>query len=178
MTSSRDAMETLAPGDPDVKIKALDGRSDPIRKELEKKVKDTNQNGLFQKLGDQFFETTFNHKNQMCNFPVTLVKYEGKVPANGSETEKSVPALTYMVFEPQIKWNKKWLTYNYSEPEKRKGVVVASMPDSYTNTEYFNCLPNIVAQSTQYREMYVKTNKGNYSRLTINDLKEEFTVFK
>ena len=32
-------MEMLAPGDPDVKIKALDGRSDPIRKDLEKKVK-------------------------------------------------------------------------------------------------------------------------------------------
>ena len=82
MMSSRDAMETLAQGDPDVKIKALDGRSDTIRKELETKVKATKQDGLFQKLGNHFFETTFNVKNQMCNFPVTLVTYEGKVPAN------------------------------------------------------------------------------------------------
>ena len=105
--SSRDSMETLASGDPDTIIKILDGRSDTKRKELERKVKTTSQDGLFQKLGSQSFETTFNVKNVMCNFPVTLVTYEGKVPASGSEPEKAVPALTYMVFEPQIEWNKK-----------------------------------------------------------------------
>ena len=88
--SSRDAMEPLAPGDPDAKIKALDGRSDAKRKELKRKVEATDQDGLFQNLGSHSFETTFNVKNQMCNFPVTLVTYEGKVPANGSETEKAV----------------------------------------------------------------------------------------
>ena len=92
-------------------------------------------------MGSQSFETTFNVKDQMCNFPVTLVTYEGKVPATGSEPEKAVPALTYMVFDPQIEWNKKWLTYNHSEPEKQRGVKVASMTDSYTNTEYYYCLP-------------------------------------
>ena len=68
--------------------------------------------------------------------------------------------------------------YNHSEPEKQRGVKVASMPDSYTNTEYYYCLPKIVARSNQYREMYVETNKGTFSRLTTNDLKEEFTIFK
>ena len=128
--------------------------------------------------GGQFFETTFNSKNQMCNFPVTLVKYEGQIPAKGKEKEKDVPAATYMVFEPQIKWNKKWLTHTHTEPEKRKGTLVASMPDSYTNTEYFNCLPHVVIKSDQYREMYVQANKNDFNSLTISMLKEEFTVFK
>ena len=100
--SSRDSMETLSVGDPDTEIGTLDGRSNTQREEFKKKVEKTNQDGLFKKLGNQSFETTFNVKNLMCNFPVTLVTYEGKVPAKGSEPEKAVPALTYTVFEPLI----------------------------------------------------------------------------
>ena len=176
--SSRDFMETLPAGDPDTTIGILDGRSNAKRAALKKNVEDTNQDGLFQKLGSQSFEIVFNVKNTMCNFPVTLVTYEGKIPKKGSEPEKKVPASTYMVFEPQIEWNKKWLTFNYVEPEKRKGAKVASMPDTYTNTEYYYCLPKTVARSVQYRKMYVDSNKATYKNLTTEDPKEEFTVFK
>ena len=127
-------METLSVGDPDTEIGTLDGRSNTQREEFKKKVEKTNQDGLFKKLGNQSFKTTFNVKNVMCNFQVTLVTYEGKIPAKGSEPEKTVPALTYMVFEPQIEWNKKWLTFNFVKPEKREGTKVATMPDTYTNT--------------------------------------------
>ena len=82
--SSRDSMETLSVGDPDTAIGILDGRSNAKRAELKKKVEDTNQDGLFQKLGSQSFETVFNVKNTMCNFPVTLVTYEGKIKKKGS----------------------------------------------------------------------------------------------
>ena len=175
MAGARASIELLSKkkADKDLKLNAVGGREDNTRQALATAVKATSQYGKFQKLDGQFFETTFNHKNQMCNFPVTLVKYEGVVPASGSETEKLVPALTYMVFEPQIEWNKKWLTYNFSEPEKRRGVKVASMPESYTNTEYEYCLPKIVAQSNQYREMYVEKNKGNINQLTSKEHKRE-----
>ena len=176
--SSRDSMETLPAGDPDTSIGTVDGRSDVKRAALKKNVEDTNQDGLYQQLGSQSFETVFNVKNTMCNFPVTLVTYEGKIKKKGSEPEKNVPPLTYMVFEPQIEWNKKWLTFNFVEPEKRKGAKVASMPDTYTNTEYYYCLPKSVARSVQYRNMYVDTNKATYKNLTSDDLKEQFTVFK
>ena len=43
MASARDAMETVAVGDPDVKIKALHGRSDDQRKQLETDLRATDQ---------------------------------------------------------------------------------------------------------------------------------------
>ena len=131
----RDSMKTLPVGDPDTSIGTVDGRSDDKRAALKGLLEKTDQDGPYQQLGSQSFETVFNVKNTMCNFPVTLVTYEGKIKRSKNGPEQDVPPLTYMVFEPQIEWNKKWLTYNFTEPEKRKGVKVASMPDSYTNTE-------------------------------------------
>ena len=64
--SSRDSMETLPAGDPDTTIEILDGRSNAKRADLKKKDEDTNQDGLFQKLGSQSFETVFNVKNTIC----------------------------------------------------------------------------------------------------------------
>ena len=52
------------------------------------------------------------------------------------------------------------------------------MPDTYTNTEYYYCLPKTVARSMQYRKMYVDSNKATFKKLSTEDLKEEFTVFK
>ena len=105
MASARESMETVSADDAGVKLTALPGRSDPQRKQLEKDVRATDQHGPFQELGGQggqFFEMSFNSKNQMCNFPVTMVKYEGKIPKIGTEKEKAVPEDTYMIFEPQI----------------------------------------------------------------------------
>ena len=58
MASARNAMETVSAEDPDVKLKALPGRSNDQRKQLEKDVRETAQYGLFQELGGpggQFF---------------------------------------------------------------------------------------------------------------------------
>ena len=66
----------------------------------------------------------------MCNFPVTMVKYEGKIPKLGTEEPKEVPEDTYMFFEDQAIWNKKWLTHNYTEPEQRRGTVVTQIQNT------------------------------------------------
>ena len=174
MASARDSMETVSTDDAGVKLTALPGRSDDQRKKLEKDVRKTAQHGAFKELGGQFFETIFNSKNQMCNFPVTMVKYEGKIPKLGTEGPKAVPEDTYMIFEPQAVWNKKWLTHNHTEPEKRRGTE-ASMPDSYTNTEYYACLPNVVLKSTKYREMYIQKHINNFNNLQLACLKKNIS---
>ena len=88
MASARDSMETVSANDAGVKLTALPGRSDDQRKKLEKDVRKTAQHGAFKELGGQFFETVFNSKNQMCTFPVTMVKYEGKIPKLGTRSQK------------------------------------------------------------------------------------------
>ena len=69
----RDSMETLPAGDPDTSIGTVDGRSDVKRAALKQNLEKIDQEGLYQQLGSQSFETVFNVKNTMCNFPVTLV---------------------------------------------------------------------------------------------------------
>ena len=149
-----------------------------IRDRLKAELAKTDQEGPYQQLGVQCFETEFQSKNTMCNFPISLVTYEGKIPRSNSGPEQDVPSLTYMVFEPQFEWNRKWLTFNFEKPEKKEGTKVASMPDTYTNTEYYYSLAKPVARSRQYRNMYVDTNKTTYPRLIADDLREHYTVFK
>ena len=178
MASARDSMETVSKKDAGVKLVPLSGRSDPKRQALETAVRKTGQYGAFQELGGQFFETTFNHKAQMCNFPVTMVKYEGKIPKLGTEEPKAVPEDTYMIFEPQVVWNKKWLTHNHTEPEKRRGTVVASMPDSYLVTDYFYHLPGSVMKSSTYKDMYMQKYKHSHPEINANYVQEEFYALK
>ena len=52
------------------------------------------------------------------------------------------------------------------------------MPDSYTNTEYYSCLPNVVLKSTKYREMYVQKHINFFANLKASVLVEEYYVFK
>ena len=167
MAGARTSMETLSKKDAgnDVKLNVILGRENTKRQALETAVRDTNQYGAFQELGGQFFETTFNKKAQMCNFPVTLVEYEGKIPKLGDKEPQDVPEDTYMFFEDQAEWNKKYLTHNYTEPDKKRGTIVASNADSYTNTVYFTCLPNVVLKSTKYRDMYLQKHSNNYPDL-------------
>ena len=101
MASARDSMETVSKKDAGVKLISLSGREDPKRQALETALRKTSQYGAFQELGGQFFETTFNKKAQMCNFPVTLVKYEVKIPKLGDKEPQDVPEDTYMFFEDQ-----------------------------------------------------------------------------
>ena len=42
-----------------------------------------------------------------CNFPVSLVTYEGMIPKSKGVPEQKVPESTYMALEPQFEWNKK-----------------------------------------------------------------------
>ena len=73
MAEARDSMETISKKDAgnNVKLNVILGRENTKRQALETAVRDTNQYGAFQELGGQFFETTFNSKAQMCNFPIT-----------------------------------------------------------------------------------------------------------
>ena len=125
----RDSMDTLAAGEPDTAIHTVGGRDNDKRKKLKLELEKTDQAGPYQQLGVQCFETEFQSKIKMCNFPVSLVTYEGKIPRSNGSPEQDVPPLTYMVFEPQFEWNRRWLTYNFEKPEKKEGTKIASMPD-------------------------------------------------
>ena len=95
----RDAMETYPVGEPDIKINKIGGRDNRKRKALQQELITTGQSGSYQLLDGQFFETEFK-SGMMCNFPVSLVTYEGKIPKSKGVAEQDVPASTYMVLEP------------------------------------------------------------------------------
>ena len=98
----RDSMETFPVGEPDIKINKVGGRDNVKRKKLKLELEKTNQAGPYQQLDGQFFETEFQSKTKMCNFPVSLVTYVGKVPKSNGNPEQDVPSSTYMAFEPQF----------------------------------------------------------------------------
>ena len=174
----RDSMETFPVGEPDIKINKVGGRDNVKRKKLKLELEKTNQAGPYQQLDGQFFETEFQSKTKMCNFPVSLVTYVGKVPKSNGNPEQDVPASTYMALDPQFEWNRRWLSYTFEKPEKKEGVKIASEPDRYTNTEYYYCLAKPVARSKIYRNMYVETKKATFPGLTVDDVTEEFHVLK
>ena len=80
----------------------------------------TGQSGSYQLLDGQFFETEFK-SGMKCNFPVSLVTYEGKIPKSKGTAEQDVPASTYMALEPQFEWNRRWLTYTLKSQKSKEG---------------------------------------------------------
>ena len=179
MAGARGSMELISKQEAgkDLKFNYIDGRSNDTRKGLEYAMMNTDQSGAFQELGGHTFETVFQ-KVQMCNFPITMVKYKGQIPAVGTGAAHSVPEATYMFFEDQWKWNKKYLTHNFTNPEKRRGVIVASMPDSYLVTDYFYHLPGSVMKSSTYKDMYMQKYKHSHPEINANYVQEEFYALK
>ena len=55
---------------------------------------------------------------------------------------------------------------------------MASNADSYTNTVYYSCLPNVALKSTKYRDMYLQKHANNYADLNADRLIEECYVLK
>ena len=82
--------------------------------------------GAFQNLKGHWFETTFKAVT-MCNFPVTMVKYKGKIPKVGATEAKDIPEETYIFIEKQAEWSKKYLTKGWSKEVKMERYIVASI---------------------------------------------------
>ena len=139
-------------------------------------VKKTNQYGAYQNIKSHAFELTHPKKDVVCRFPITMVKYKGRIPKIGTVDAHDVPEETYMFFEDQAQWNKKYLTHAYSEKEKQRGYIVASDPQTYSVSTYYECLPNSVLKSTRYKDMYLQKYANNYSDLTEEGISEEFYV--
>ena len=99
MARGRGSMELLSKqkAGTDLKFNVVGGRSNAARKALEDAMIATDQDGAFQELGGHTFETVFQ-KVQMCNFPITMVKYKGQIPKIGTAAAHSVPEATYMFF--------------------------------------------------------------------------------
>ena len=122
MTGARASMDLLSKDDAPqaVKLTVIGGRADDKRQAVTAALGKTNQFGPFQDLDGHWFETTFK-KGLMSNFPVTMVKYKGRIPKIGETDAHDVPEDTYMFFEDQTNWSKKYLTYGWSEEEKKEG---------------------------------------------------------
>ena len=92
------------------KLKAIGGRANNDRQTVTAALRATNQTGSFRNLKGHWFETTFKAVT-MCNFPITMVKYKGRIPKIGETDAHDVPEDTYMFFEDQKNWSMKYLTY-------------------------------------------------------------------
>ena len=68
----------------------------------------------------------------------------------------------YMVLEPQWEWNKKYLTYTYTIPDKNRGIKIASQPDSYPVTDYYHRIPKRVLKDKSYKQTYLNKYKSLY----------------
>ena len=145
MATSNRSMELISKEEAGKKTKIthLDGRANIKRQELKNALAATDQEAAFKKIGDHGFEIQFE-KGEMCNFPITLVRYWGEIPASADSSSDSssdtsseasisfesssdsspdpskVPEETYMFFEPQWELNKKYLTHSFVNPEKKK----------------------------------------------------------
>ena len=69
-------------------ITCLDGRAQKERQELKDAVEATNQEGVFREIGAHGFKIVFE-KGDMCNFPVTIVRYWGEVPTPANQSTGS-----------------------------------------------------------------------------------------
>ena len=91
MTSSRKAMGLASEEElKNIRINCLDSRAQNERQELEDATKATNQEGPFRDIGGHGFQIVYE-KGNLCNFPITIVKYWGEVPtpttlSSGSST--------------------------------------------------------------------------------------------
>ena len=61
------------------KITCLDGRAQNERQELKDATEATDQEGPFRDIGGHGFQIVFE-KGNMCNFPITIIRYWGEVP--------------------------------------------------------------------------------------------------
>ena len=98
--------------------------------------------------------------------------------SDSSPDPSKVPEETYMFFEPQWEWNKKYLTHSFVKSEKKKGVVIASQPDSYSVTDYFYKNTKTVMKCSSYKDMYVQKHKNSYPEINANYVLKEFFAFK
>ena len=94
-------MDMYAVGHQNLTINKISGRDKKRRQDLEKLVKATNQPGAFQSLDGQFFETEFK-SGMKCNFPVSLVTYEGMIPKS-----KGVPEVLKYGIRTSIRMEQK-----------------------------------------------------------------------
>ena len=101
-----------------IRIHAIAGRDEGNRRKLKAAVEKTNQDGPFQEMGGHAFELVQPKKDVICGFPITMVKCKGRMPKNGTVDAHDVQDETFMFFEDQSVWNKKYLTYDWSEKEK------------------------------------------------------------
>ena len=94
-------METYSVGHPNILINKIGGRDSKKRKALEQELITTGQSGAYQLLDGQFFETEFK-SGMKCNFPVSLVTYEGMIPKS-----KGVPEVLKYGIKTSIRIEKK-----------------------------------------------------------------------
>ena len=66
-------------------ITHLDGRAQKETQELKDAVEATNQEGVFREIGAHGFKIVFE-KGDMCNFPITMVRYWGEIPAPANQS--------------------------------------------------------------------------------------------
>ena len=124
------------------------------------------------------FETKFQGSGVKCNFPITIVRYKGRIPASGDKVAKNIPEDTYVFIEEQAIWSQKYLTHNWSDEVKARGFIVASNPLSYKEQKYFECIPRTVLSSQTHRSAYLAKHKVANKGFTDNMITEEFYVFK
>ena len=177
MAEARVSMELIGVNDGPCKLTAIGGRSDTNRQNITAAVKATNQMGAFQNLKGQWFEITFKAVT-MCNFPVTMVKCNSKIPKIGTTDAKDVPEETYLFIEEQAEWCTKYLTKGWSKEVKMEGYIVASNPTIYQDPRYFESMPEAFLQCKTYKEYYKQKYANNYPSLKDEWIKEEYYVLK
>ena len=124
------------------------------------------------------FKTKFENNSVKCNFPITVVRYKGRIPKIGDKNAKDVPGDNYIFIEEQAAWSQKYLTHNWSDAAKARGFIVASDPLIYAEQKYFECIPQTVFYSKTHRSAYLSKHKVANATLTDNMISEVFFVLK
>ena len=65
-----------------------------------------------------------------------MVTLTGVIPKVLDKEAHDTKAETFMFFEEQTEWNKKYLTYTLSDKEKHKGYMIPSATHTYSITNY------------------------------------------
>ena len=120
MASSRHAMGLASEEDlKKVKVKCLNSRAQVKRQELDDAIKDTDQEGPFQDIGDHGFQIEYKN-GTLCNFPVTITKFWGEVPKPTTLSSRITNA------SPSVTKKKK-------SSKSLKGKIKASISDKITS---------------------------------------------
>ena len=86
-----DRSDLAAQGAKAIALKQIGGRDDADRVGIKNALEATNQVGLFRDLKGHTFETKFENNPVKCNFPITVVRYKGRIPKIGEMAAKNVP---------------------------------------------------------------------------------------